>query len=242
LSLVSLLKKKWEQRFTFLSIFLIGFLFILLFGIASGRNSAHYVLTAYVSLDILAAIGWVVGAEWVSSYMQGNFKSIVPNLIIGIIVLAQAGSGLPFFPYYYTYYSPIMEAWQPGRQNPNFGYGEGLELAARYLAQMPGAADAPVIAFYGRGSFSYFYPGKTEQLKPVYADAENVPQLVQILHESKYLILYYELERERDVPANVMLALKGITPVKVIWLNGIEYIRIYRADTLSAQFYKTLQP
>ena len=166
----------------------------------------------------------------------------MPGILLGIIVIVQAVSAFAFLPYYYTYYNPIMEASQPGRENPNFGYGDGLELAARYLALKPGAADAPVIAFYGRGPFSYFYPGKTEQLKPVYADAQNVPQLVQILHQSKYIVIYYELERERDVPANVMQALQGVTPEKVIWLNGIEYIRIYRADTLPDQFYKILQP
>ena len=66
LGLASLLKQKWEQRFAFLSILMIGFLFILLFGIANGRNSAHYVLTAYISLDVIAAIGWVYGIEWLS--------------------------------------------------------------------------------------------------------------------------------------------------------------------------------
>lgn len=242
LSLVSILKQKWEQRFTCLSIFLIGLAFILLFGIASGRNSAHYILTTYVSMDILAATGWVTGLEWLSNRIPAGIRWNHASLALGIIVIVQAVSAYAFFPYYYTYYNPIMEAWQPGRQNPNFGYGDGLELAARYLAQQPGAAQAPVIAFYGRGPFSYFYPGKTDQLKPVYADAENVPQLVQILHESKYLVIYYELEKERVVPANVMHALEGVNPEKVIWLNDIEYIRIYRADTLSAQFYESLKP
>jgi 4-amino-4-deoxy-L-arabinose transferase-like glycosyltransferase len=66
LSLVPLFRQKWEQRITLFSIFLVGLLFILLFGIASGRNSAHYVLTTYVSLDILAAAGWVYAIEAVS--------------------------------------------------------------------------------------------------------------------------------------------------------------------------------
>jgi 4-amino-4-deoxy-L-arabinose transferase-like glycosyltransferase len=242
LSLISLIRLKWEQRFEMLGLFLIGLLFILEFGIASGRNSAHYVLTTYVSLDILAALGWVYGLEWLSHRLQEGLTRSLPVLGLAFIVIAQAGSALEFFPYYYTYYNPIMEASRAGRQNPNFGYGEGLELAAKYLAQEPGAADAPVIAFYGRGPFSYFYPGKTEQLKPVYADAENVPQLVQIFHGSKYIVLYYQLEKDRDVPANVMHALDGITPEKVIRLNDIEYIRIYRVDDLPAQFFETLQP
>jgi 4-amino-4-deoxy-L-arabinose transferase-like glycosyltransferase len=242
LSLVPLVKQKWEQRFVLLSTILIGFLFILLFGIASGRNSAHYVLTSYVSLDIIAAAGWVYSLEWLTSHLPVGFRRIFPSLALGILVIVQAGSAFEFFPYYYTYYNPIMEARQPGRQNPNFGYGEGLELAARTLAQKPGAAESTVIVFYGRGPFSFFYPGKTEQLKPVYADAENVPQLIQILHQSKYIVIYYELEKERDVPANVMHALAGIAPEQVIWLNGIEYIRIYRADNLPVHFYDALKP
>jgi 4-amino-4-deoxy-L-arabinose transferase-like glycosyltransferase len=241
LSLFPMFRLKWEQRFILLSILLIGLSFILLFGIASGRNSAHYVLTSYVALDILAAVGWAYGADWLSNHVPSGARRIIPISVLAIVVAFQAGSALRFFPYYYTYYNPIMEAWRPGRQNPSFGYGDGLELAANYLAQKPGAADSTVIAFYGRGPFSFFYPGKTEQLKPVYADAENVPQLVQILHESKYLVIYYELERERNSPANVMRALQDVTPEKVIWLNGIEYIRIYRADTLSPHFYEVLE-
>ena len=241
LSLVPLFRQKWEQRFTLFSVFLIGLLFILLFGIASGRNSAHYVLTTYVSLDILAGVGWVHGVDAASKLLPERFKRILIIAVLATAIAIQAESAFAFFPYYYTYYNPIMEAAQPGRENPNFGYGDGLELAAKYLAQKPGAANTTVIAFYGRGPFSYFYPGKTEQLKPVYANAENVPQLIQILHESKYLVIYYELERERDSPANVMRALEGVTPEQVIWLNGIEYIRIYRPDTLSPHFYEVLQ-
>ena len=142
-------------------------------------------------------------------------------------VVAQAFCALPFFPYYYNYFNPIMEAGEAGRQNPNFGYGEGLELAARYLEEKPDATDTTVMAFYGRGPFSYFYSGTTEPLKTVYADAENVPQLVQLLHRTDYLVVYYAIQHGRQAPANVMRALEGINPEKTIWLNGIEYVRIY---------------
>ena len=64
------------------------------------------------------------------------------------------------------------------------------------------------------GLFPIFIPGKTEQLKPVYADAENVPQLLQVIHASKYIVLYYELEHARNSPANVMQALSGVQPEK----------------------------
>jgi 4-amino-4-deoxy-L-arabinose transferase-like glycosyltransferase len=242
LVVAALLRRDWEGRIVLLSVFLVGSLFVILFGVVSGRNSAHYVLTSYVSLDIIVATGIVEAADWLGGYLTGVRRRLVPALILGAALMAQAASALAFFPYYYIYYNPILEASQPGRGNPNFGYGEGLDLAASYLRVKPGAPESTVMAFYGRGPFSFFYPGRTEQLKPVYADAENVPQLKQILHSSDYLVIYYELEKERDSPANVMGALKGAVPEKIIWLNNIDYIHIYRVDLLPPQFYEALTP
>ena len=210
LAVAALMRRDWEGRAVLLSVFAVGSLFVILFGVVSGRNSAHYVLTSYVSLDIIAATGIVEAADWLGGVLAGVGRRVLPAFIICAALIGQAASALAFFPYYYIYYNPIMEAPQPGRQNPNFGYGEGLDLAASYLREKPGAPRSPrSMAFYGRGPFSFFYPGRTEQLKPVYADAENVPQLQQILHSSDYLVIYYELEKERDSPANVMGALKG---------------------------------
>ena len=127
LCLLAAVRQTWRERIVLLSVFLIGLLFILLFAIASGRNSAHYVLTSYVSLDILAAAGFAYSANWLASRFPAARGKALPALILGIAVLLQVGSALPYYPYYYTYYDPIMEAIQPGRQNPSFGYGEGLD-------------------------------------------------------------------------------------------------------------------
>ncbi len=242
LALVPLFRERRDRRVVLLTLSLLGGLFILLFGLASGRNSAHYVLTAYVALDILAAAGLVSASELLVVPQWKTGSRALSLLILGAAVAIQAASAAAFYPYYYTYYSPIMEAQQPGVQDPNFGYGEGLDLAAAYLKQMPSAADSTVMAFYGRGPFSYFYPGTTEPLKTVYADAENVPQLVQILKKSDYLVIYYALEKGRDSPPNVMRALRDIPPQKSIWLSGIEYVRIYSLASLPPDFYDQLQP
>jgi 4-amino-4-deoxy-L-arabinose transferase-like glycosyltransferase len=242
LSLLWLPRQPRIPRIGLLFLVLIGALFILLFGLASGRNSAHYVLTSYVAMDILAGAGFVALADWLGSRDIRAGRHVVSLVIPGIAVAVQAASALAHYPYYYTYYNPIMEAREPGLQDPNFGYGEGLDLAAAYLRQMPGAANSTVMAFYGHGPFSYFYPGTTEPLKTVYADEENVPQLQQILRRCDYLVIYYALEKGRDSPANVMRALQGATPEKSIWLNGIEYIRIYSMKAMSPDFLERLWP
>jgi 4-amino-4-deoxy-L-arabinose transferase-like glycosyltransferase len=242
LGLGALVLADWKRRVVLIVVMTVGGLFILLFGLASGRNSAHYVLTSYVALDVLAGAGLAEAARLLGSRLHDGRGEWLPAAILCAAVLIQAGSGLRFFPYYYTYYSPIMEAMEPGRQNSNAGYGEGLELAAGYLNAKPEAQHGTATVFYGRGCFSYFYAGKTEPLKPVYADAENVPQLLQILHQSDYLVIYYVLEKGRDSPANVLRALSGASPETTIRINDIEYIRIYRVDSLPADFYASLNP
>jgi hypothetical protein len=242
LLLPALIFETGARRIGLLALGVIGSIFIVMFALASGRNSAHYVLTSYVALDILAAIGLAAVANWSLRSTSRGIRPAAIVLALGAAVAFQAASAVPFYPYFYTYFNPIMEAQQSGVQDPNFGYGEGLDLAAAYLARKPDAANSTAMAFYGRGPFSFFYPGATEPLKTVYADAENVPQLLQILKKSDYLVIYYALERGRNSPANVMRALEGIEPEKTIWLDGIEYVRIYALQSMPADFFTRLEP
>ncbi len=242
LGLLAAVRQKSTVRVVFIALSVISLAFILLFGIAQGRDSPHYLLTAYVALDIMAASGYVYAVGWIGSRLPPSTARLAVPAVLVLAVGLQALSALLFFPYYYTYYNPIVEAIQPGRQNTNFGYGEGLELAAAYLAKEPDAAGTTVTVYDGFGPFSFFYPGNTEQLKRVYADAQNVPELIRVVQHSRYLVLYYELERTRNSPPNVMRALQDVPPEKSIWLNGIEYIRIYRVESLPQEFYASLQP
>lgn len=242
LAVLALIGMDPRRRLVLLVLAFTGALFIAMFGIAQGRNSAHYVLTSYAALDIIAAVGY---CEFVSRWAARLWPAkarLVPALVVSGVVALQAASALPFFPYYYTYFNPLMEASEAGRQNPNFGYGEGLDLAAAYLDAKPGASEATAVAFYGRGPFSYFFRGETEPLKTVYAEAENVPQLQQVLRRSQYLVIYYALQHGRNAPANVMRALEDLTPETTIWLNGIEYVRVYALHELPSDFYDRLWP
>jgi hypothetical protein len=231
-----------QRRLVLLTLTALGVAIILLFGLASGRNSAHYVMLAYAVVDILAGAGFVWAATGIGKRVGSAWREMGVAAIVTGAVVAQAFSAAAFFPYYYNYFNPVMEAAEAGLQNPNFGYGEGLDMAAAYLEAKPAAADLTAMAFYGRGPFSYFFGGRTEPLKTVYADAENVPQLVQLLRRADYLVIYYAIQKGRYAPANVMRALEGIPPETSIWLNGIEYVRIYDLARMPAEFLGRLQP
>jgi 4-amino-4-deoxy-L-arabinose transferase-like glycosyltransferase len=98
LALVAIFRTERVQRLVLLTVLIVGGLFIILFGVASGRNSAHYVLTSYAALDILAAAG-IVKDQWLSAPNDtagrwGACLISTPSL--------QANGAAPFSPYYYT--------------------------------------------------------------------------------------------------------------------------------------------
>jgi hypothetical protein len=133
-------------------------------------------------------------------------------------------------PYFISYYNPILEALEPGVQNPTLnvtGYGVGLDQAAAYLAQKPDAARMTVMAANGYGCFSYYFPGRTV---PMNSLVLSDPQLIDILRGSQYAVVDYFNQRRNQIDDG----LPGIKPEKTIWLNGRDFLRIYRASELLA--------
>jgi hypothetical protein len=55
------------------------------------------------------------------------------------------------------------------------------------------------------------------------------------------IVIYYAIEHGRNAPANVMRALDGVTPRTTIWLNGLEYVRIYALADMPATFFERLK-
>jgi hypothetical protein len=214
----------------------VALLFIFMFGVARGRNSPHYIISSYVSLDVVAGMGLVFGIDWLGSKFHTVNRQSIKNTILVTVLLLQGISAFPYYPYYYTYHNPIMATLEGG--NKVFeGYGEGLELAGRYLAQKPDAQDLTIMAWYSQGVFSYFFPGKNKYLNITQIVDEG---MINDIRSSDYLVIYYAHQKSRNIPAKLLAALEAIPPEHVIWLNGIEYVRIYRVSDFPDSFYTAL--
>lgn len=195
--------------------------FVVMFALAKGRNSPHYMLTSYVMLNLLAGFGWVVALRWLSTRTN---LSWLPAAALALVLVFQAGSGLVKYPYYFTYQNPLM----PRTDKPAFPYGEGLELAARYLASQPDAKDATALVYYSRGCFSYFYPGPVERFKPYFVDAGHEADLQNALSGADYLVVYYAIQGHLDKYQPLLSSLADKPLVKEIWLDGYKYAVIYK--------------
>lgn len=214
--------------------------FILLIGIAQGRNSPHYILTSYLSLNLLAGLGWFHAAQWLFERFP-SFKRTGQIMLLSIVMLSQVGSVISTFPYYFTYRNSILKAAGWHSEFPHFPYCEGLELAAQYLADLPDAENTTVLAYYGRGCVSYYYPGTVIGLRPYYLDGEHSEDLLNNLKASDYLVVYYANQGQLPHHENFLKVMSTVEPYHVIWLNGYEYVRIYKVDELPPEIFEALK-
>jgi len=207
--------------------------FVLMFGIAQGRNSPHYLLACYLALNLLAGLGWFQLSRIFGARIQ------YPALVL--LFLAQSWSALSFYPYYYPYRNPILYSSGLYARFPQKPYGEGLELAAQYLANLPGAEESSAMVYYARGCFSYFYPGETVRFKPYYADDGHEAELLHELRSVDYLVLYYANQGKMERYAPLFDALSAVPPLHEIWMDDYPYVMIYRVGDMPQSVFEALE-
>lgn len=214
--------------------------FILLIGIAQGRNSPHYVLSSYLSLNLLAGLGWIHAVQWL--YARFSVKQMQIQYVgLAVVLLIQGWSALSNFPYYFTYRNPILYSAGWYNEFPHFPYGEALEQAGQYLAELPDAANTTIFSYYSRGCVSYYYPGQVISFRPYYADGNHATDLLRNLNDSEYLIVYYANQGQLPHYESFLKVLSNVEPFHIIWMNGYEYVRIYKIDNFTPEIFKALE-
>ncbi|RJP55659.1 MAG: phospholipid carrier-dependent glycosyltransferase [Anaerolineaceae bacterium] len=211
---------------------LLAGLFILMFGVAQGRNSPHYILTSHVCLNVAAGAGW--GYLWLQ--VQAKWAGLRRVYVIFLVALIgmQIGAGLPYAPYYFTYKNPFAQSAS------TLGYGEGLAQAADYLSQKPDAADMRVYAYNGMGTFSFFFSGETLVFKRVYLIENDFATITDDLRGSDYLVLYPIVRKAQPETEKILGVLQDVPPEETIYINDLEYIQIYRISDIPNTVYEKL--
>jgi hypothetical protein len=232
--------KNWKNnKFLYLIFLLSGLValgFFFVYGAGLLKESSvriHYLLSVYLCLDVIAAIGWFLAVVWLDARLLRG-RAYIRYVLFIIILLSQMISSLSFYPYYYTYYNPIQEALQPGMQHPRDNYSEVLEQAAVYLSKKPGADQLRVLSWFATGPFSYYFPGIADSIIPSAGDDQDV---LEHLREYDYLVIYYDRQLRKNDPPHLLAALKAAVPEHVIWYHGVEYVRIYKVKDLPEEVF-----
>lgn len=258
LGLVSALLLRWQRYAPFdklrtrritaaLSAFVLFFTFVITLG---AKKFDRYLLPAFLALDVLAALGWVGIAKLAHKRLRMSVlmprharvarklpQALMMSVATTAVLLTHGLPGFLHYPYYLSYYNPLLGGSAMAPQVMMIGWGEGLDQAARYLNSKPNAEQLLVRPFYAKGPFSYFFDGKTT-ISP--RDIPNPIDNNRLWLSSDYVVLYAN-QWQRQLPSLELLAyFFQHTPEHTIRINGLEYAYIYNLQTTPMTGYLAL--
>jgi hypothetical protein len=188
------------------------------------KKIGRYMLPVYGPLTLIAAMGWVSLSSWIRDRKIPFLSKYSYALVLIPVVALQMYSSLRTYPYYFPYYNPLMGGSRVAPEVLQIGWGEGLDQAADYLNQQPGSEELEVLSWYAKGGFSYFFDGQTLDMgyDPDLSDSER-----KKISRADYILVYIN-QLQKNRPAELLEILADRDPVKIIEINGIEYVRIYK--------------
>jgi hypothetical protein len=150
--------------------------------------------------------------------------------------VGQEVSAASTFPYYLSYYNPLLGGVQRAPHVMMIGWGEGLDQAARFLNSQAGAENLQVATGVWNGSFSYFFKG---QVKWSHFTPGTSPE---DWSSSDFYVIYINEWQRGRLPKELMDYLEKMQPVQAIRLQGLEYVRVYDLRNTPPPGYLLSQP
>ena len=235
-------KNKTDSNYRLLTLYsaILAVSFLVMFSALKYYNPPHYILTSYVALDLIAGLGWsytIISSanRWPQLINRGSVR-----IMLGVLAILQLAGAASYYPYYITYANPVTKALESNTQNPVLditGYGVGVDQAAAYLSQKADVNSMTVMSVHGLGSFSYYFPGTTVTIN-YFTSSVIDKEFLENLKLSQYVVIDYYNQKRTD---NLAL-LDEIKPEKTIWIDGLEYLHIYRTTDLLARVEASQQP
>jgi hypothetical protein len=218
-----------EQQRPVLILLLYAVLFTFFMTLGS-KKFDRYLIPVFTPLALATAVGWVVMSQnvlsWITTRLNrveaGKIKPYGAAIILALVIIIQLAGSIQSFPYYFTYYNPLMGGSRRAPEVMMIGWGEGLDQAARYLNVKPDAKKLSVQSWYDRGPFSYIFEGVTIN--------KDFPASPAELQKADYYVLYFH-QWQRQLPSEEFIQyFDGLQPEHIVSIDGLEYARIYRGD------------
>ncbi len=188
------------------------------------KKQERYILPIYPILNIIAAIGLVqisnLNLPWPTrrpALARASGPGGRQPLLFLVILLFQGILIVANYPYYFTYYNPLLGGIRGAERMVTIGWGEGLDLAAAYLNQEPNAEQLRVSSWY-QSTFAPFFKG----------EAISYSQEKGKAMAGDYVVFYIN-QLQRRFPDDELFRYfeARYRPEKIIPLKGVNYVEIY---------------
>jgi hypothetical protein len=194
------------------------------------KKGDRYFLPAYLPLTVLAAAGWYASANWLAARFEPVRRYWLHYILLGCLVLIEAAGTLRTAPYYLTYYNPLVGGVRTAPEFMSIGWGEGLNEAALYLESKPGFCDQRIISWY---TLAYNWYSASFGCQAQSVDFTAGTSLEEYLNNYDYAVIYVN-QRQRDFPHDLLSYLEMQEPEHTVWIDGIDYVRIYRLNPVNS--------
>ncbi len=217
---------QFQETYFELILLILSLAFVIFMNLG-GKKFDRYILPIFPMVAILVGVGWYWAARQVAGWLPTP-KAARASLQWGLVAAVLAGQlffALATFPYFVTYYNPLLGGIQTASQEIMIGWGEGLEQAAAYLNSKPNAEKLEVISWYRTGCFSYFFEGNSRY---IYITPTVGEEKLQEYRETIDYAVIYQHQWNRQLPKDLLDYLAQQEPEHAIWIDGVEYVRIYQ--------------
>ena len=191
--------------------------FTLQMGLAA-RKEMRYLLSVFPVMDVLAAVGLVQAVEWLGRLAKSQERRrTLERWLLAVAFLGQGVAALAFFPYYGVHHNRLLGGSEVAQHVlPLQDQGEGLDLAAEFLNQMPEAQHAKVAVLQRSAAlFWTHYDGVRTEIDDSAADY-RVYYVNQIMREldSDLWEAQWEVDQQSE-------------PLWKVAFDGVEYVWVY---------------
>ncbi len=194
------------------------------------RRGDRYILPIFFAADLLAILGlWGLVCllrlmlKRLASNLQPSTFNLSTDRLLVLVIALQAFTVLLYHPYYLAYYNPLLGGGRVAPCRLNVGWGEGLDLAARYLNNLP-AQKTPQAAAWYSSQFAPYYRGQTTDL------SDQSSALT-----GEYTVFYIN-QVQRGFPSREILTyFQQREPEHVVNLGGVNYAWIFEGPVVSQE-------
>lgn len=209
-----------RTRAPLLMLCLLGVLFTLLIGFGA-KKFDRYLLPAYPPLDLVAGAGWFAAASWLRHQRRTMMRLAAPGLVAIAMSIQVATAGLAY-PYYLSYYNPLLGGVDAATRTMMVGWGEGLDQVAEYLNARSEPEQVQVLTRVWPTSLSYFLEGDL-----VFTKFAPDMRTAAAWLSSDYYVLYLTEMQRGMVPREIMRYFVDREPVMVAEVQGFPYAYVY---------------
>jgi hypothetical protein len=178
-----------------------------------GKRSNRYLLPAWPALYLLAAAGLarISTLESRVSLRSTQYAPCRHFAIRGILLFILALPAIVTYPYYFTYFNPLLGGALTAPRLVKIGWGEGLDQVGRWLDSQPDAPALRVGSYY-TSALAPFFSGR---ISDVTADGLD------------YVVLYRKQVQGGYPSPTILRYYEAAEPLQTVRLAGIEYAWIY---------------